>query len=103
MSIKKEDTIGLLGEENHTVLDLLARLEHGAGNCESFNPSPAVVREPATTLSNDERAVYQAAGICPAGLIRYIDDNYVNLDTRTLKGWTPACVIRWKRTWAISG
>ena len=86
-SIEKEDTIGLLGEENHTVLDLLARLQHGAGNCGSLSANPAVVREPATTLSDDEAAVYQTAGICPAGLIRYINDNYVNLDTRTLKGW----------------
>ena len=83
-SIKKEDTIGLFGEENHTVLDLLMRLQAGAGNCSSgFNP--AVVRE--TQVADDEAAIYQAAGICPAGLIRYIDDNYTNLDTRTLKGW----------------
>ena len=83
-SIEKEDTIGLLGEENHTVLDLLMRLRAGAGNCgAAFNP--AVVRE--TEVADDEAAIYQAAGICPAGLIRYIDDNYVNLDTRTLKGW----------------
>ena len=83
-SIKKEDTIGLLGEENHTVLDLLMRLRAGAGSCgAAFNP--AVVRE--TEVADDEAAIYQAAGICPAGLIRYIDDNYVNLDTRTLKGW----------------
>ena len=86
-SIRKEDTIGLLGEENHTVLDLLTRLQHGAGNCGSLNANPAVVRQGAATLNDDEAAVYQAAGICPAGLIRYIDDNYVNLDTRTLKGW----------------
>ena len=86
-SIRKEDTIGLLGEENHTVLDLLNRLQHGAGNCGSLNANPAVVRQGAETLNDDEAAIYQAAGICPAGLIRYIDDNYVNLDTRTLKGW----------------
>lgn len=86
-SIRKEDTIGLLGEENHTVVDLLARLQHGSGNCGSLNANPAVVRQGTDTLNDDEAAVYQAAGICPAGLIRYIDDNYVNLDTRTLKGW----------------
>ena len=83
-SIEKEDSIGLLGEENHTVLDLLMRLSSGPGNCGSeFNP--AVVRE--TEVADDEAAIYQAAGICPAGLIRYIDDSYVNLDKRTLKGW----------------
>ena len=84
-SIEKEDTIGLLGEENHTVVDLLARLQHGAGNCGSLSANPAVVRE--TQVAAEEAEVYQAAGICPAGLIRYIDDKYVNLDTRTLKGW----------------
>ena len=86
-SIEKEDTIGLLGEENHTVLDLLMRLQHGGANCDSLNANTAVVRQAATTLEADEAAVYQAAGICPAGAIRYIDDNYVNLDTRRLKGW----------------
>jgi len=86
-SIEKEDSIGLLGEENHTVLDLLARLRHGAGNCAGLAANAAVVRQSASTLSPDEAAIYQAAGICPAGLIRFIEDNYVNLDTRTLKGW----------------
>ena len=86
-SIRKEDTIGLLGEENHTVLDLLKRLQHGADNCGSLSANAAVVREGADTLNDDQAAIYQAAGICPAGLIRFIDDNYVNLDTRTLKGW----------------
>ena len=84
-SIRKEDTIGLLGEENHTVLDLLMRLQHGGGNCAGFAANPAVVRE--AEVADEEAAIYQAAGICPAGLIRYVDDNYVNLDTRTLKGW----------------
>ncbi len=84
-SIEKEDTIGLLGEENHTVLDLLMRLQHGGENCAGLTANPAVVRE--AEVADDEAAVYRAAGICPAGLIRYIDDNYVNLDTRTLKGW----------------
>ena len=86
-SIEKEDSIGLLGEENHTVLDLLARLRHGAGNCAGLAANPAVARQSASTLSPEEAAIYQAAGICPAGLIRFIEDNYVNLDTRTLKGW----------------
>ncbi len=84
-SIEKEDTIGLLGEENHTVLDLLLRLQQGAGNCSASVGNPAVVR--VTEPDPEEAAIYEAAGICPAGLIRYVDDNYVNLDTRTLKGW----------------
>ena len=84
-SIEKEDTIGLLGEENHTVVDLLRRLEHGPGNCGALQANPAVNR--VLDLEADEIAVYEAAGICPAGLIRFIDDRYANLDTRTVEGY----------------
>ena len=98
-SIEKEDTIGLFGEENHTVLDLLERLQHGAGNCAGLSANAAVVREGPETLNEDQAAIYQAAGICPAGLIRYIDDNYVNLDTRTLKGWDAS--LRYSRETSI--
>ena len=84
-SIEKEDTIGLLGEENHTVLDLLRRLEHGPDNCGALQANPAVARS--TDIADDEAGVYQAAGICPAGFIRFIDDRYANLDTRTVTGF----------------
>ena len=83
--IVKEDTIGLFGEENHTVLDLLTRLEHGAGNCGALQANPAVLRE--TEVEPEIAAIYQAAGICPAGDIRRIEDRYANLDTRTLTGF----------------
>ena len=82
-SIEKEDTIGLFGEENHTILDLLLRIEAGLGNCgQTFNP--AVVR---ADPDDDQIAAYTAAGICPAGDIIYIDDAYANLDTRTVEGY----------------
>ena len=84
-SITKEDTIGLFGEENHTVLDLIFRLQHGSGNCETLLGNPAVVRSPITEA--DEIAVYEAAGICPAGQAIRINDRYANLDTRTLQGF----------------
>ena len=35
-SIKKKDTIGLFGEENHTLLDLLDSVEQGVSNCVNF-------------------------------------------------------------------
>ena len=83
-TIEKEDTIGLFGEENHTVWDLYLRLQHGAGNCGSLQANEAVIRlDPA----EDEIAVYEAAGICPAGLIHRVEDQYANLDTRTLAGY----------------
>jgi iron complex outermembrane receptor protein len=83
-SIEKENTIGLFGEENHTLLDLFLRLENGSANCGSGQFNPAVTR---TDPSTDEAAIYTAAGICPAGDIRFIDDQYANLDNRNLAGY----------------
>ncbi|MCY3540900.1 MAG: TonB-dependent receptor [Gammaproteobacteria bacterium] len=83
-SIEKENTIGLFGEENHTVYDLLLRIRNGLNNCESFTGNPAVNR--LEDIEDDEAAIYTAAGICPAGLIHNIVDNYANLDTRSLSG-----------------
>jgi len=83
-SIEKENTIGLFGEENHTLLDLLFRLENGNTNCDSSQFNSAVTR---TDASSDAAAIYRAAGICPAGDIRFIDDQYANLDNRNLAGY----------------
>ncbi len=83
-SIEKEDTIGLFGEENHTLLDLLYRLEAGTSNCASFEGNPAVDREPADP---DLDTYYLAAGICPAGDVSAIDDRYANLDKRKVEGY----------------
>ncbi|WP_371194905.1 TonB-dependent receptor domain-containing protein [Glaciecola sp. SC05] len=83
-SIKKENTIGLFGEENHTLLDLILRLEQGTSNCSSATFNPAVSRAAA---SSGASAVYLAAGICPAGDIRFVDDQYLNLNTRNLAGF----------------
>jgi iron complex outermembrane receptor protein len=83
-TIKKDNTIGLFGEENHTLLDLFLRLQAGTGNCEGTNFNPAVARQAAGV---GESAIYLAAGICPAGEIQFIDDQYLNLDTRNLAGY----------------
>lgn len=82
-SIEKEDTIGLFGEENHTLLDLLFRLEAGTGNCGSVSGNPAIGR---AEVGEDESEIYEAAGMCPAGDIEYVSDKYANLDTRTVEG-----------------
>ena len=82
--IEKTNTIGLLGEENHTLVDLLLRLANGTNNCAAFTGNSAVVRS-ATSYDIDV-AAYAAAGICPAGDVEYIDDRYTNLDTRTAAG-----------------
>ena len=83
-SIEKDDTIGLFGEENHTLLDLLFRLEAGTSNCAAVEGNPAISRDPAEA---DAAAIYLAAGICPAGDIRFIDDRYANFDTRKVEGY----------------
>ena len=82
--IEKKNTIGLLGEENHTLVDLLARIANGTNNCSAFKGNSAVVRS-STSFDIDE-ASYLKAGICPAGDVDYIDDRYTNLDTRTAAG-----------------
>lgn len=83
-TISKDNTIGLFGEENHTLLDLLYRIENGTSNCEGTTFNPAVSRQDAGV---DESAIYLAAGICPAGDIQFVDDQYLNLDTRNLEGY----------------
>lgn len=84
-SIEKEDTIGLFGEENHLALDLLMRIEAGNSNCGSFTGNPAVVRNQ-DPLEADVSALYDAAGICPAGEVLRVNDRYINLDRRVLEG-----------------
>ena len=84
-AIEKEDTIGLFGEENHTILDLVQRLEAGTANCAGFQGNPAVSRS--TDIEQDAADIYLAAGICPAGDIEFVSDRYANLDTRTVRGF----------------
>ncbi|MDH3351562.1 MAG: TonB-dependent receptor [Gammaproteobacteria bacterium] len=85
-SIEKDDTIGLFGEENHTALDLLRRIEAGTGNCASAVGNPAVVRGDPATLEQEEIDLYLGAGICPAAPVLRVEDTYANLDTRKIKG-----------------
>ena len=96
-SIVKEDTIGLFGEENHTVYDLMLRLQNGGQNCSSFQGNTAVNRS--DDIEEDEAAVYLAAGICPAGLIHNIVDNYANLDTRSLDGFDIGIYAEYETEW----
>jgi hypothetical protein len=83
-TIEKESTIGLFGEENHTVLDLLLRIENGLSNCDSAQFNPAVTRQ---TPDDDQVSIYEAAGICAGGDIQFVDDQYANLDDRNLAGY----------------
>ena len=101
--IEKKDTIGLFGEVNHTSLDLMSRLEAGAGNCGSVTGNPLVDRGEADP---DETAIYADVGLCPVGEVDAINDTYVNLDTRIVEGFDfgvyydlPTDIGDWTFTW----
>lgn len=85
--IEKDNTIGLFGEENHTTLDLLLRLQEGTANCAAVQGNPATVREDPAGLDPVDQQIYLDAGICPAGKLIRVDDAYANLDTRTVRGY----------------
>ena len=83
-TIEKDDTIGLFGEENHVLLDLVMRLEAGTSDCDNVMGNPAVVRR---DVNDDYDAEFLAAGLCPIGQVDYVSDIYTNLDTRTIEGY----------------
>ena len=83
-SIEKENTIGLFGRDNHTVEDMSLRFANGTNNCDSFVGNPAVVRD---APDPDEAAYFAAAGVCAFGNVKHVEDNYLNLATRTIEGF----------------
>ncbi|MDH3690560.1 MAG: TonB-dependent receptor, partial [Gammaproteobacteria bacterium] len=85
-SIEKEDTIGLFGEENHVLVDLVTRLEQGTSNCAAVVGHPNVVRDTPTT-DPVEMQGFLDAGLCPIGSVLFVSDQYANLDTRTVEGF----------------
>ena len=83
--IVKEDTIGLFGEENHTLLDLAHNKRAAdAGNCATAQFNPSVDR---IAPDADEMEIFMNAGLCPVGRVRVISDIYVNLNERELAGY----------------
>ncbi|MDH3621736.1 MAG: TonB-dependent receptor [Gammaproteobacteria bacterium] len=86
-TIEKNDTIGLFGEENHMLYDLVLRLEAGTGDCANVQGNPDVVREAFDPTDTDLIDGYMAAGLCPVGQVDRVTDIYTNLDTRELEGF----------------
>jgi iron complex outermembrane receptor protein len=82
--IEKQDSIGLFGEENHTLLDLLMLVENGLGNCDTSGGNPVLDR-----IAPDEDAIplFLEAGICPVGEVFSVSEKYRNLDTRLVEGY----------------
>lgn len=83
-TIEKEDTIGLFGETNHSLLDTLLHIENGLNGCgTTFEGNTRVGY---LDVDAEDVPYYTAAGICPVGEMEYINDRYANLDTRTVEG-----------------
>ena len=81
-SIDSTNTIGLFGEENHMLLDLFLRLStNDINNCGAVIGNPAVVR-----MAPDNPDSFLAAGLCPFGLAERVEDNYANLNDRSIEG-----------------
>tara|TARA_A200000113_G_scaffold145166_1_gene130518 strand:- start:2890 stop:5910 length:3021 start_codon:yes stop_codon:yes gene_type:complete len=78
-SIETEDTVGVFGMYNATLLDALIRIEGGANEC-TGNPNVIRFAEPTDDVT-------WPSGICPAGLVQQVNDYYVNTDTRTIEGF----------------
>ena len=77
-SIETEDTVGIFGMYNATLLDALIRIEGGAAECTG---NPNVIRS--STPTED---VTWPSTLCPAGLVERVNDFYLNGDTRTIEG-----------------
>ena len=84
--IATENTIGLFGERNHILLDTLIRSRGGANECVG---NPNVIRGDFIEDNDPETDTYNAnwdPNLCKAGNVIRVNDTYLNLDNRTLKG-----------------
>jgi outer membrane receptor protein involved in Fe transport len=82
-TLEKDKTIGLFGRENQTVNDMLLRFANGTNNCDTFAGDPLVVRE---APDDGDAAGFAAAGVCPFGEIKYVQNDYTNMALRTVEG-----------------
>jgi iron complex outermembrane receptor protein len=80
--IEKENTIGLFGENNWGVADLLARLRSSDG-CTGVS---SVIRDDTSDIDDTEAQYFANVGLCPVGRTSVIADEYINLATRTIEG-----------------
>ncbi len=74
--IEQDNVVGIFGDGNQILLDYVMRL-NGSSN-------PAVVR---AAPDADDTAAFAGTQLAPAGDILFVDDNYLNLDSRTVQGW----------------
>jgi iron complex outermembrane recepter protein len=74
--VDQRGLVGTFGDDNAIALDLLLR-RNGSSNA-------AVIRSAPTA---EQIALYTGTSLAPAGDIIRVEDPYLNLDSRTSKGW----------------
>ncbi|MBI1403359.1 MAG: TonB-dependent receptor [Porphyrobacter sp.] len=74
--VKQKGLVGTFGDDNAIALDLLRRLAGGS--------NPNVVRADPT---QEELDLFAGTSLAPAGEILFVNDPYLNLDSRVSKGW----------------
>jgi outer membrane receptor protein involved in Fe transport len=74
--IEQDNVVGIFGDGNQILLDYVMRLSGGS--------NPAVVR---AAPDADDTTAFAGTQLAPAGDILFVDDNYLNLDSRTVQGW----------------
>ena len=73
--VKQKDLVGTFGDDNAIALDYLLRL--------SGSSNPNVVRLAPTA---EDIALFAGTGLAPAGKIDFVQDDYINLDSRVSRG-----------------
>lgn len=73
--VKQKKLVGTFGDDNAIALDYLRRLNGGS--------NPNVVRLAPTA---DDIALFAGTGLAPAGKIDFVQDDYINLDSRVSRG-----------------
>jgi outer membrane receptor protein involved in Fe transport len=74
--VEQDGIVGVFGDDNAIALDLLLRLA-GSSN-------PNVIRE---APDADQIALFAGTGLEAVGDVLLVEDPYLNLDSRTVKGW----------------
>lgn len=83
--VEQTNVIGIFGDSNHILLDYVLR----QGAACTTNPLPAGCFNPAVIRNApdaDDNTAFAGTGLAPVGDIVLVNDNYLNLDQRTVEG-----------------
>lgn len=81
--VEQENVIGIFGDDNHILLDYVLRQRCGLDVSAPGCTNPAVIRN---NPDADDTAAFAGTGLAAVGDIVMVNDNYLNLDQRTVEG-----------------